>query len=391
MNVLYLRTDFWFGLKAGGSVAHTAGVILGLKAAGCRVSVISTDALAGVGDTPVEVVPPWPLLRRPKVRVLGPFAYGWQVKAAAARLADERFDLVYHRHADMSCAGPLAAGRLRVPLVMEVNHLVVPWARESGGGAYALAPLSARIESFVFRRARLLVAISDVVRDQLLAAGVPASRVIVSPNGVDAEVFRPDVDGGEVRRRFHLEGRPVVGFIGTFGHWHGVETLAQAIPSVLSEHPAARFLLIGDGPLRSTVEARLRESGAAGAATFTGLIPYDQAPEHLAACDVLVSPHAPARTGRFIGSPTKLFEYMAMGRGIVASDLEQIGQVLEHDRTALLVPPADAPALARAISALLASPERSHRLGQEARRVVQERYTWAHGARRVLSALQAVS
>jgi glycosyltransferase involved in cell wall biosynthesis len=278
-----------------------------------------------------------------------------------------------------------------VPLVLEVNHLVVSWARESRGAAHLLGPLSTRVERFVFDRARLLVAISDVVRDQLLAAGVPGERVIVSPNGVDPEVFRPDVDGSPVRRRLGLEGHPVVGFIGTFGHWHGVERLAEAIPEVLAARSDVRFLLVGDGPLRGEVQARVQAAGVADHVVFTGLLPYAEAPAHLAACDVLVSPHVPARTGRFIGSPTKLFEYMATGRGIVASGLEQLAQVLEHERTALLVPPGDAGALARGILELVRAPERARRLGEQARRVVLDRYTWAHGARRVLSALRAVS
>jgi glycosyltransferase involved in cell wall biosynthesis len=254
---------------------------------------------------------------------------------------------------------------------------------------YGLAPLAAAVERFVFREARLLVAISDVVRDQLLEAGVPASRVVVSPNGVDATVFRPDVDGAAVRHRLGVDGRVVIGFIGTFGHWHGVEHLAAAIPAVAAARPDVHFLLIGDGPLRAGVEAGLRSSALNGRVTFTGLVPYHEAPAHLAACDILVSPHGPSRTQRFIGSPTKLFEYMAMGRGIVASDLDQIGQVLEHGRTALLVPPADPAALARAIVSLIESPERARRLGEEARKVVLERYTWEHNVRRMLGALEA--
>lgn len=388
MNVLYLRTDFWFGLKAGGSVSHTAGMIHGLEAAGCRVRVLSSDPLAGVSPAPVDVIRPWRVLQLPKVRVLGPLAYGWQMRAAAGQLASAGFDIVYHRHADMSCAGMLAARRLGVPLVLEVNHLVVPWARESAGGTYGLTSLATRIERSVFRSARLLVAISEVVAEQLRDAGVPSGRIVVSPNGVDADVFRPDVDGAAVRRRLQMDGRPLVGFIGTFGHWHGVEQLAAAIPAVAAARPDVHFLLMGDGPLRAVTEASVRASGSSRHVTFTGLIPYDQAPAHLAACDILVSPHVPARTGRFIGSPTKLFEYMAAGRGIVASDLEQIGQVLEHERTALLVPPADVGALGAAIVRLIDSPEQARRFGSEARRVVQERYTWTHGARRVLAALE---
>ncbi len=110
---------------------------------------------------------------------------------------------------------------------------------------------------------------------------------------------------------------------------------------------------------------------------------------HLAAMDVLVSPHVPNSDGsRFFGSPTKLFEYMATGRGIVASRLEQIGEVLEHERTALLVPPADETALAAAILRLVDDRDLSARLGASARRRVLERHTWEAHGRRLLDRLR---
>jgi glycosyltransferase involved in cell wall biosynthesis len=92
-----------------------------------------------------------------------------------------------------------------------------------------------------------------------------------------------------------------VGFIGTFGEWHGTGALAEALPRVVKERADAHFLLIGDGPLRARMEDALREAGVAQRVTFTGMVAREQAPLCLAACDVLSRPH---RAGRFIGSPT---------------------------------------------------------------------------------------
>jgi glycosyltransferase involved in cell wall biosynthesis len=120
------------------------------------------------------------------------------------------------------------------------------------------------------------------------------------------------------------------------------------------------------------------------------LIDHDKALRLLAASDVCVSPHVPNPDGsRFFGSPTKLFEYMGLGRAIVASDLEQIGEVIEHERTGLLSPPGDVDAAAAAILRLLDDPDLRSRLGDAALAEARERYSWKAHTRRILDALAA--
>ena len=109
------------------------------------------------------------------------------------------------------------------------------------------------------------------------------------------------------------------------------EVLAQAITQIPTDS-ALRFLLIGSGALRARVEEILREAGAGDRVLMPGAVAHDRVPTLLDACDILVSPHVPLDAGaEFFGSPTKLFEYMAMGKGIVASRLGQIGEVLQHE------------------------------------------------------------
>jgi glycosyltransferase involved in cell wall biosynthesis len=152
-----------------------------------------------------------------------------------------------------------------------------------------------------------------------------------------------------------------------------------------------RLLMIGDGATLASVKRILSEGGALEAAAFTGLVPQEDGPEFLAACDVLVSPHVPNPDGTpFFGSPTKLFEYMAMGKGIVASDLDQIGEVLEHGRTAWLVSPGDVDALAAGLRRLMADRVLRDTLGAEARRQVLAQYTWRQHTKRTLDRLQEV-
>ncbi|HYJ45355.1 MAG TPA: glycosyltransferase, partial [Pyrinomonadaceae bacterium] len=181
------------------------------------------------------------------------------------------------------------------------------------------------------------------------------------------------------------------GFVGTFGPWHGVVALAEAIKLVPRE-ARVRFLLVGSGLLRGEVERILSEAGARSRVILTGAVEHGLVPAYLDACDVLTSPHVPLEDGsEFFGSPTKLFEYMAMGKGIVASRLGQIGDVLQDEETALLVEPGNVRELSEAIVRLADSRPLRESLGAAARREAIAKHTWAHNAGRVLDAYRAWS
>ena len=391
MKILYLRTDFWFGLQAGGSVGHVAGVVKGFHQLGHQVQIFSTDTLPGIPPdvAPVKVVKPWLPLRLPKIRLLGPLVYNLQLLSAIRRnLPNFQPDFIYQRHSNFNCVGALLARHLKSPLILEVNGLIVHWAREERSTwLLLLAPLARLIEQFAFQHTTLFVAVSKVVRDQLVAEGVQPEYILVNPNGVDPDIFHPDKCASTLRESLKLNDKIVVGFIGTFGHWHGIEVLAQAIPQAVKANPKLHFLLIGDGPLRPHIEQIVHKQNAARHVTFTGLIPYEQAPQYLAACDIFVSPHSPPKTDRFIGSPTKLFEYMALAKGIVASNLEQIGEVLEHKQTAVLVEPGNVDELVAAILYLAEHPDEAVRMGQRARQVALDKYTWLKNVERVMAVI----
>jgi len=236
-----------------------------------------------------------------------------------------------------------------------------------------------------------VVVVSRAMRDEIAGRGIDVSTVLVNPNGVDAERYSPAIDGSAVRAKHGLGTSVVIGFIGTFGPWHGAEVLAQAFVKMRGGNHGARLLMIGDGARLPDVRKILAEGRALDATVFTGLVPQEEGPRYLSACDVLVSPHVPNPDGTpFFGSPTKLFEYMAMGKAIVASKLDQIGEVLEDGKTALLVPPGDVDALSSAIARLAGDRELRECLGAEARRVAVERHTWREHTRRTVDSVRGV-
>jgi glycosyltransferase involved in cell wall biosynthesis len=180
----------------------------------------------------------------------------------------------------------------------------------------------------------------------------------------------------------------LIGFAGSFSLWHGIGILQEAIVSLLSSPPQCRlrFVLMGDGLLHGEMRTALATYEATGEVIFTGPLTRDKVAEYLDASDILVSPHIPMPDGsRFFGSPTKLFEYMAMGKGIVASRLEQLAEVLEHDRTAWLITPGDVDELAEAILLLALDPAKREALGAAARCAAVERHSWARNVSWALS------
>ena len=380
-SVLYLRSQLWLGLAGGGSVAHTAGVIGGLQQVGVDVHIVSSDRLAGV-KAPVLVERPamWfdGLLREAEDLAYNVafFATAWRT----ARRVHPR--VLYQRHTTFNCVGAIVSRLVRVPLVLEFNSSEVWKGRHWGG--LRLVRIAALVERINLRAADRVVVVSEPLREHVLAAGVPAGRVLVNPNGVDPEQFRPECGASELRQRLGLQSSIVIGFSGTFGVWHGIPTLAESMRQVLDARRHVRFLLVGDGPVRHHV------AGFGERVVLTGMVPHARMPEYLAACDILVSPHGrQADGGEFFGSPTKLFEYMAAGRGIVASAVGQIAQVLEHEQSGLLVPPDDADALTQALLHLVDDAKLRTRLGVQARARVEERYTWRQNAERLLGSCTA--
>jgi glycosyltransferase involved in cell wall biosynthesis len=299
---------------------------------------------------------------------------------------------VYQRLSNMSYIGALLKQQYGIPFVCEYNGSI-PWmSRHWTRKPLKFEKLALRAERASLMAADLVVVVTEENRDDLIAMGIPAERILVNPNGVDPLVFHPGMSGDAVSARFGLDGKHVFGFIGTFGPWHGAETLVQAFAIMLKRRPdlapRVRLMMIGEGVRRSSAETIAHEQGIASSVVFTGAVPQADAPSYLAACHTLVSPHVLTPDGSpFFGSPTKLFEYMAMGRGIVASDLNQIGRILQDGVTAVLVKAGDANQLAEAMARMADDPTLGARLGQAAREVVEAQYTWRAHTLNILDAL----
>ncbi|MDI6691685.1 MAG: glycosyltransferase family 4 protein [Anaerosomatales bacterium] len=390
---LYLRTDFAFGLVSGGSLGHIAGVLNNLDAFGEKPILITSDRIVTARpDIETHVV--WP---QPEFRDFGELwslAYNEHLLPRVREIVgDRQVRFVYQRYSHNNFVGLAFAAERKVPFVLEYNGSEV-WMSLYWGRRLKYEALAEKIELANLHGADLVVVVSKAMRDELVERGIDPDKILVNPNGVDPEMYRPDIDGSAVRERYGLQGKTVVGFIGTFGRWHGAEVLVDAYGRLLARRPdlreSTRLLMVGDGVTMPECRAFVERHGIAENVVFTGLVPQEQGPEHLAAMDVFASPHVPNPDGSpFFGSPTKLFEYMAMGRGIVASNLDQIGEVLENGRTAWLVKPGDADDLSRGIERLVDDPALRAELGRAAREDAVAKHTWLEHTRRIIEALEA--
>lgn len=391
---VYLRTDLVFGVRAGGSVGHIAGVLNNLSHFTGKPICLTSDRIPTVDPKiPTTVISAEPVFLNNSE--LAAMRYNREfLRRASDVLGETRPAFIYQRACGNNYAGLSLARRFGVPFVLEYNGSE-SWVSRNWGERRRYEAITDRVENLNLRAADLVVVVSKALRDELLERGVDAERILVNPNGVDPEMYSPEVDGSQVRARRGLEGKFVFGFIGTFGRWHGAEVLVDALGKLLADRPElrekCRLLLIGDGGQMPAVVERIESLGLREQVVLTGLVPQQEGPAHLAACDVLVSPHVPNPDGSpFFGSPTKLFEYMAMGRGIVASQLDQLAEVLAHDETAWLVKPGNAASLAAGMAALHDDPARRDRLGAAARREALNHHTWRKHTERIVDRLIAL-
>jgi glycosyltransferase involved in cell wall biosynthesis len=386
MKALFLRTDFFGHVNVGGSFSHTKGFLDGLKQCGHDYLVMSSGRLP-VGDESRLRVVPYSGFYRNLPEVLS-IAYNSRIVRAARRIIkQEEIDFLYHRHSEFNYSSSLLSREFGIPLVLECNGSEV-WVKKNWGKVYFERMLTAA-ENLQFHAAHIITVVSSALKDDLIRLGVDDAKILVNPNGVDPDVFRPDIDGTEVRTKYDLSNKIIAGFVGTFGAWHGVDVLARAVKSTIQKNSNIHFLVIGEGNLRGEIERIIREDAVTDSVTLTGSVPHEEIPKYLAACDILLSPHVQNSDGTvFFGSPTKLFEYMGMGKAIIASNVGQIGEILTDGVNAALMKHRDHLDLSEHILRLAGDRELRERLGKNARKDATEKFSWRNNAQRVIDAVQ---
>jgi glycosyltransferase involved in cell wall biosynthesis len=317
-----------------------------------------------------------------------------------------RPDAVYERYSLFNLAGLALARRLGVPHLLEVNApLRLERARTKGLALDAVARL---VERRLFGASDAVLPVSTALRHYVLKHGACPARTLVLPNAVDTRRFAPGARrqatgnrtapglspvayrlSPDTRARLGLATDAfVIGFAGSLKLWHGTDVLLDAFAGMKDHVPGARLLIVGEGPHGDALRTRAAGLGIGRDVIFTGKVSYDTMPELLAAMDVGVAPYV--HLPDFYFSPLKLYEYMASGLAVVASDAGDIAALVRDGQTGLVCPPSDVAALCSALLRLAHDASLRAQLGAAARREA-ERHTWGDNARIVARLATALS
>lgn len=297
-------------------------------------------------------------------------------------LRGNRPDVLLVRDHLLTCSCVPVARRLDLPLVLEVN---AP-AAESGLylDEYFHLPLVANwTGSYKLRNADAVTVVSEALKSFLVAThAISAGKIVSNPNGADLQKFREDspVDSQIVS---FCEGVPVVGFIGSFEKWHGIDLLAKMAVRVGETRPSARFLFVGDGPEQA--RARLGTETLGPRVLFSGMVDHERIPGLVASLDIGVMPES-----NFYGSPLKVVEWMASGLATVAPSYGPLEEIIDDGVHGLLFEPKNLDALVAAVVRLIDDPDLRQKLGQAAAKRAHSSLGWHHNAERVLQVCERV-
>lgn len=297
-----------------------------------------------------------------------------------ALVRDWQPDLI---HAHSPVLGALAAApvarRHKLPFVYEIRAF---WEDAAvGNGTGREGDLRYRVTRFLedraVARADAVMVICEGLRQDLVARGVAPGKIAVSPNGVDLELFGdPPLPDEALRARLGLDGAEVIGFIGSFYDYEGLDDLIAAMPLLAAQRPRAHLLLVGGGPREEALRAQAQASPVAGQIHFVGRVPHEEVERYYSLTDILAYPRKAMRLTELV-TPLKPLEAMAQGRLVAASSVGGHCELIEDGVTGTLFAPGDPAAMASALAGLLADRSVWDERRRVARAFVEQERSWA--------------
>lgn len=299
--------------------------------------------------------------------------------AIVALAQDWRPD-VLHAHSPALCgkAALIAAQKLGLPVVYEIRAFWEDAAVSNGTGTEGSIKyrLTRALENHVIAGAEQVVTICQGLKDDLVSRGVPASKITISPNGVDLALFGEAAPREpELAHRLGLGDGPVIGFIGSYYDYEGLDDLIAAMPLLREREPAAQLLLVGGGPMEAALRQQAQASPAADAFHFVGRVPHSEVERYYALIDVLAFPRKQSRLTDLV-TPLKPLEAMAQGRLVAASCVGGHRELITAGKTGILFAPDDPAACAKALADLLDRRETWEDLREAGRAHVAAQHDW---------------
>jgi len=321
-----------------------------------------------------------------------------EIKALEARLEalvrEWRPDQLHVHSPVLNALAALAVARRHdLPLLYEIRAFWEDAAVGNGTGREGSPRYRATraLETWAAHRADAVAVICEGLRRDLAARGIPPEKIVVAPNGVDMSLFgsplAPDLKLG---RRLGLEGADVVGFIGSFYDYEGLDDLVAAMPLLLAKRPRAHLLLVGGGPMEEALKAQAEASPARERIHFVGRVPHHEVDLYYSLIDILAYPRKAMRLTELV-TPLKPLEAMAQRKLVVASNVGGHRELIEDGVTGTLFPAGDPAALAEALDRLFANRARWDERRDRARRFVERDRNWSSNISRYMPAYQRLT
>jgi PEP-CTERM/exosortase A-associated glycosyltransferase len=306
------------------------------------------------------------------------------VRSLSARISEilraERPDLLHAHSPSLNGAAAIyAAGRNALPVVYEIRALWEDGAVDQGVSREGdlRYRLTRGLETWVLKRAGAVTTICEGLRRNIVARGIPESKVTVIPNAVEVAHFTTDHRRNEtLAAKLNLADKTVLGFIGSFYSYEGLSVLLDALPKILARHPGVHALIVGGGMESDSLKRQAARLNIENNVTFTGWVPHNQVLDYYSLMDIMVYPRRRVRVTELV-TPLKPLEAMAQGKLVIASDVGGHRELIVDGQTGILFRADDSEALATAVIQQIVFPERARTIRAAARRFVEQERTWA--------------
>ena len=367
-----------------GYTFRTRAILKAQQAAGYEVRAI-TGPLYHEGETGTATYDGLTFERVPGPVTGPPGVREWRtieaLRSGIERVSEDWRPDILHAHSPALCgmAGLRAARRMGLPFVYEIRAFWEDAAvgNLTGREGSVKYRLTRALENRVVAGADAVFTICDGLRRDLVERGHDAHKIALSPNGVDLTLFgEPPARDTALAERLALDGGPVIGFIGSFYDYEGLDDLIAAMPLLRERHPGARLLLVGGGPMEDSLRAQAAASPAHDAVVFAGRVPHDEVERYYSLVDVLAYPRKKSRLTDLV-TPLKPLEAMAQKRIVAASDVGGHRELITDGETGILFAPDDPAACAAALADLIDRRERWDAMREAGRAHVAARHDWA--------------
>ena len=295
-------------------------------------------------------------------------------------------DFIYDRYITFNASSILAGKRYKIPVILEVNSpLAMERAQQKDEKLY-LRRLAFNLERWICANSDKTVVVSTPLKDYLVSMGVPQSKVVVMPNGVNLRKFKPMEKNKKLMRELNIhENNIVIGFVGILRPWHGIDLLLKAFYNITKKIDNIYLLIVGEGPIRDEIEKQIRDYGLTEKVTITGRMPHGKVPDYISLFDIAVSPKA-----TFYASPMKILEYMAQAKAVVAPKMRNIEDIILDEKDGILFEPDNAMSLQNTILKLSREPQLRLNLEKTAYSKIEGYYKWEDNAQKVIDLAEEI-